>query len=206
MEAKDEVDGTFVVRHGSTRGFRWWLSAAAVVAIVALVESLRGRLRSSPASGWLLAAAVVVALGLAAFESGLFVFDRRQRVVRWKRQRAWRRLEGTLPFDDVADVAVESPIGDSGLPSRRITLRMKSGRRLPLRAGYVTDGDDELVRIAEQIRVAMGQPGQRTPDASAAALVAQGRTIDAIKELRQARGLSLTDAKREVDAMRADGS
>ena len=52
----------------------------------------------------------------------------------------------------------------------------------------------------------MGQPGQRTPDASAAALVAQGRTIDAIKELRQARGLSLTDAKREVDAMRADGS
>jgi hypothetical protein len=168
--------------------------------------------------GCLGAAATLVAIGLAAAESGRFAFDRRRRLVAWRRRFAWWRREGTLSFDEVVDVAVETPIGDHGVPSRRLVLRLANGRPLPLRTSYRTDRGDALLRIAERIRATLGRTvplpaaaaaaaGPVAADAvsaSVAALVRDGRKIEAIKQLRRARGLSLVDAKREVDALAAE--
>jgi len=207
MQAQDESDGSFVVHHDPARAVRWFVWGLVVVlAFGGGFEWVSQRMQSTHGgvSGWLIAAAVLAAIALVAAESGHFVFDRKSRVVRWKRTIAWRRLEGTLPFDEVKDVMLESPIGDGGIPSRRITLRLKDGRVLPLRSNYATDHDDGLVKIAEQIRSALGRPSKPAPGDEIAALLAQGKVIEAIKELRRTRGLSLVDAKREVDALALD--
>jgi hypothetical protein len=211
MESSEGIDGVLVVRHDSTAWMKWTMAAAFVLLVVAAGDFWTNSRWTERIEACLGAAGTLVVIGLAASESGRFAFDRRRRVVDWERRWAWWRRAGTIAFADVADVRAETPIGDHGEPSRRIVLVLADGSLVPLRAGYVADGAGAVAAIAERIRAQLGKPAQEnaprqssapaSPDA-VAALVRAGRTIDAIKELRRARGLSLRDAKREVDALR----
>jgi hypothetical protein len=205
MKTQDEPDGNFVVQHDSTRGVRW-IMWGAIVALAFCGGFAWATKRLEGISPWMVGAASLAAIALVAAESGLFVFDKKSRVVRWKRSFVGRQREGTLPFDEVEAVTLERPIGDTGVPCRRITLRLQNGKMLPLRSNYKTDRDDELLKIAGQIRDALGLPPTPPPADAIKALVAQGKTIEAIKELRRTRGLSLVEAKREVDAIDAGRS
>jgi hypothetical protein len=208
MQTTDEADGTLVVSHDSTAWFKWMAVGAVALLAVAAHDLFTESGRGDRVRGCLGAAATLVAIGLAAAESGRFAFDGRRKVVEWRRRFAWWRREGTLAFDEIADVAIETPIGDEGVPSRRIVLRLASGRVLPLRASYRPDRGDALLRIAERIRATLGKPApsqqQRPQNDAIAALIVAGRKIEAIKELRRTRGLSLVEAKREVDAATAE--
>lgn len=205
METQDEPDGNFVVQHDSTRATRWIVSGA-IVTLAFCGGFAWAKQRLEGLGPWMIAAASLAAIALVAAESGLFVFDKKSRVLRWKRSIAWRQREGSLPFDQVADVTLERPIGDSGIPSRRITLRLQNGEMLPLRSNYKTDHDSELLKLADQIRDALGLPPKPPPGDAIKALVAQGKVVEAVKELRRTRGLSLVEAKREVDAIDAGRS
>ena len=102
---------------------------------------------------------------------------------------------------------VERPLGDEGTPSRRINLRTVDGAEIPLTVGYQTDSDGAILKTADQIRALLGQKAeeQHSSDqghlADVSTLVAAGKMIEAIKVLREAEGISLTDAKQRVDEL-----
>ena len=53
-----------------------------------------------------------------------------RRVVLWRRNCGWSRRTGSLSFDQVSDVLAESPIGDEGIASRRLSLMVAAGGTL----------------------------------------------------------------------------
>ena len=119
------------------------------------------------------------------------------------RSRRWgfRTRSGSIPFDQVAGVFAEQPIGDSGIPSRRVVLRTVGGSIVPLTTGYRPDVDGEILKASERIRIMVAR-GETAPPTEIESLIAAHRTIDAIRRLRERDGLSLEDAKRAIDALR----
>lgn len=100
-------------------------------------------------------------------------------------------------------MVAEVPIGDTGVPNRRVALHLADGSVLPITVGYQPDSDGEIARTAERIRRALGQPSDLSPLDSARLMVERGQIVEAIKILRAGEGLSLTEAKRRVDALQA---
>jgi hypothetical protein len=118
-----------------------------VLAVLACVQLLRSGSRILAAA----AGAGLCLLGfLATFERTSFAFDRRERVVRWSRRRALRRREGAIPFDRIEAVAVQSPVGDDEIPTRRVTLMTRDGE-LPLTLAYAPDRGEHGA-LADRIR------------------------------------------------------
>jgi hypothetical protein len=153
--------------------------------------------------GLVCGAATCLGGGLLLLEDASFAFDRATRTIAWRRRWAWSRRSGSLAFDAVTDVRVETPVGDEGVPSRRIVLDVAGARRpLPLTVGFAPDYGDATLLIARRIREALGRARDDAPADAAAKLARMGRTIEAIKLLRQDEDLSLAEAKRRVDEMR----
>jgi hypothetical protein len=151
------------------------------------------------------AAATCVLVAIAFLERAWFQFAPNTRTVTWRRRWAMRQRSGSMPFGSIQSVLVERPIGDEGTPSRRITLRTIDGREIPITVGYRPDADGTTVRIASRIRAVLGHEADATHMSNVRALIAAGRTIDAIRVVREEEGLSLLDAKRRVEEIGADG-
>ena len=136
-----------------------------------------------------------------------FVFDPTQRMVRWQIMRfGWRRT-GSMPFDEVKDVVLQSAAG-TGRATYRLAMLTTNGA-MPLSSGY--GGTSERCLALQSQILQLLRPGQAMPPAAAPAssiaaslessartLVAQGRKIDAIK-LLTSMGVSLSDATQQVD-------
>lgn len=133
-------------------------------------------------------------------ETSDFVFDGATRRLTWTRRVGLVRRSGVVPFEEIAHVVVRTALGsDADTPSQRIVLLTRSGE-LPLTASY--SPSDAYAADAEQLRTFLGRTQVEPLSASVAALVAAGRDMDAIRELRLARGMSLTDARAEVARIR----
>lgn len=136
-----------------------------------------------------------------------FVFDSTQRMVRWQTLRFGKRGAGSMPFDEVKDVVLQSEPGKSGRPTYRLAMLTANGS-IPLSSGY-GDTSDRCLALQSQIRQVL-RPGQTVAatapatsiaanlDSSVRTLVAQGRKIDAIKLLTST-GMNLTEAKQRAD-------
>ena len=98
-------------------------------------------------------------------------------------------------------VSADRPIGDTGVPSRRVCLHLADGSLLPITVGYRPDNDESISKVAETLRRVLGQNPPSTAE-SAAVLVKQGRTVEAIKIFVDREGLSLSEAKDRVDQIR----
>ncbi|MBI1848956.1 MAG: hypothetical protein HYR85_01290 [Planctomycetes bacterium] len=203
MNVTEGSDGTLVVTHDSTRWSKWLFGIAIVFGGTALYDFFIGTRGTDRLVGVLGGVGVCVIAGLALLERTRFTFDPNARTITWRRRWAWWSREGALAFESVKEVAVQVPIGDDGVPSRRISLQLVNRPELPLTAGYSPDGDEAIVKIARRIREALGMAGDDSPSAAAAALAKAGRPIDAIRLLRQEHGLSLTEAKRRVDEFKS---
>jgi ribosomal protein L7/L12 len=79
---------------------------------------------------------------------------------------------------------------------------MKDGSVVPLTVGYRPDADDAIVKIADRIRTLLGHNAEATAQQDLEDLIATGRTIEAIRIVRERDGLSLTDAKQRVEEIR----
>ena len=201
MKVWREADGRVIVTHDDAGWARLLLVGAAIFLALAAYTFLGDPSNTERAWGSLGAFATCLLAGLVLFERSRFVVDPRTRVITWRRRRAVSRREGTLPFDQVNAVAVQTPIGDDGTPSRRIAFMTEEGE-LPISVAYAPDPDDECLAIADQLRGALGHAAGPGIAVNVRALVAAGRTMDAIRQLRQEQGLSLEDAKRQVDELR----
>ena len=198
MTVQRNTEGVLVVQNSTL-----WLSAVfgvlGVIMIAAAFFSGDKRL-----------AAPALVMGLFAvlcLSKYTFVFDSTQRMVRWQIMRFGKRRAGSMPFDAVKDVVLQSEPGKSGRPTYRLAMLTAEGS-MPLSSGY-GDTSDRCLALQSQI-LQLLRPGQTVAatapatsiaahlDSSVRTLVAQGRKIDAIKLLTST-GMNLTDAKQRAD-------
>jgi ribosomal protein L7/L12 len=84
-----------------------------------------------------------------------------------------------------------------------VTLLTTGGDNIPMTVGYRPDADDTIVRIAARIRAVLGRETKSTHLDAARALIAAGRSVEAVKLVRENEGLTLTEAKRRVERIQA---
>ena len=150
----------------------------------------------------LIGASITCLLFMLVSEKSDFVFDARTRRLTWTRRVGFIRRSGQVPFEWIEHVVIRTALGsDSVAPSRRIVLLTRNGE-LPLSASY--SPSDAYEADAEALRTFLGRTQADPLSASVDALVAGGRDMDAIRELRLARGMSLTDARAEVERIRKE--
>ena len=151
----------------------------------------------------LIGASITCLLFLLLSETSDFVFDAGTRRLTWTRRLGFVRRSGQVPFEEIEHVVVRTALGsDSVTPSQRIVLLTRHGE-LPLSASY--SASDEYALNAERLRRFLGRTQEDPVSDSVEALVAAGRDMDAIRELRLARGISLTEARAEVQRIRREG-
>jgi hypothetical protein len=133
-----------------------------------------------------------------------FIFDARERVVRWENFVVVRSSAGSLAFDDIRGIEIEAFSGGENGLTYRLTL-LTSGKPVPLSSAY-RPGERKYTdlrnTIATFLKLETGsQAGTFDVDASVLELVRAGRKIDAIALLRSMQKMSLLDAKRIVDGV-----
>jgi len=202
MRWSEDGDGSLVVTHGS-RPLERALPATGLVALAgAVVARVGGAPGSEHATGLLLLAAFLVAGGLLC-ERSRFVFDPARRTVEWRRRFLLRERGGSVPFDAIEQVELQTPIGDDGVPSRRVCLRRKDGGELLLTIGYSVDVNDAKLALAHRLRELLGQPAEPALEDEVARLARAGRKIDAIRRVHVESGVSLVEAKQRVEELAA---
>ncbi len=201
MQARDGANGRFVLTYDSRRWSGLFACFGGIMVVTALYDLLIGARGTDRLVGLLGGAATCLLTGIVFLEQAEAVVDPTERTITWRRRWAFQRRSGLLRFEDVDVVFADRPLGDTGIPSRRIVLRTKDGQTVPLTQGYAPDVDGAILASSERIAAMLG-PGSSAPAGIAAALVAAGRTLEAITHLRETQGLSLDAAKREVDRLR----
>ena len=76
-----------------------------------------------------------------------------------------------------------------------------AGADIPMSVGSRPDADGAVLHVASRIRVLLGHDSGATHMHNVQALIAAGKTIDAIRILREEEGLSLLDAKRRIEEL-----
>jgi|RhiMethySRZTD1v2_1073278.scaffolds.fasta_scaffold00346_23 hypothetical protein len=198
MTLDERADGTLVVSYDSVGLTRLMLAATVLFLAVAGYDIFLGARDTERLIGLLASAGTCLLVALVFLERAWFEFAPDRQTVTWRRRWALQNRSGSIPFRSIRSVLVEQPIGDEGTPSRRITLKTVNGD-IPITVGYRPDADGLVVEIARRLRALLGHDTGATHMANVKALVAAGKTIDAIRVLREEEGLSLVEAKRRVE-------
>ncbi len=181
---------------------RWIVAGLIVFASLGVIQFFRKPegLHSEAVQGAAAACTMLAVVYLILFDKARFLFDRRSQRLFWSRQRAWKRREGELDFSAIKTVRTESPLGDEGIPSRRILIVKQDGGILPLTLCFSVDAEGRQLKLAKQLRVFIGQSPSADPIVfEVQAAVDAGRIFEAVRLLREREGLSLTAAKKRVD-------
>jgi hypothetical protein len=156
MRVQETADGTVVVSHDGARFAAWLLAIGGLVGAGAIVEAVAAS--GERVIGLVGGACTLLLIGVVMFERSRFAFDPKTKSVQWFRRWAWWTGEGSIPFAQVAEIVVHSPLGDDGTPSRRIVLRVDGRREIPLTASFQTDADDAVLRLGQKLRAMVGRP------------------------------------------------
>jgi len=202
MDTREDADGSLVLTYDSSLWTKWLIGATLVLIGTAAYDYFIGARGDERLIGLLAGAATTALSALVMLEQSTFRVDPRSRLIEWEQRWGFRRRAGITPFADIKHVSAERPIGDSGVPSRRVCLHLADGSLLPVTVGYRTDADQKITKAAEALRTALGQDAVPSPAESARVMIEQGRTVEAIKILVEREGLSLADAKHRVDQIR----
>ena len=156
------------------------------------------------------AAAFLLLFAVVWLRKTMVTFDAQQRVVRWTARKMFKVESGTIPFDDIRDISIDTMTSDKGTIIYRLAILTSQGA-VPMESAY-NSGRDYQVKIREAVLAFLhpGTPAATHSTASAVAddsmigsLLAQGRKIDAIRLLRSAENVNLTEATQRVEAMDA---
>lgn len=201
MTTREDADGSLLFTYDSSLLTKWLIGATLVLLGTAAYDYFIGTRGDERMIGLLAGAATCAITALVMLEQVNFRVDPQSRLIEWQQRWGFRQRAGVTPFADVRHVSVEQPIGDTGVPSRRVCLHLADGSLLPITVGYQSDGDEQISKAAEKLRAVLGQRPP-TPAESVRILIAQGRTVEAIKILVEREGLSLSEAKDRVDQIR----
>lgn len=154
------------------------------------------------------AAAFILLFAVVWLRKTTFTFDAQQHVVRWTARKIFKVKSGTIPFDDIRDISIDTMPSDKGTTLYRLTIMTAQGA-IPMEAAY-NGGRDYHGKIREAV-LAFLHPGAPavthstasavTDDSMIGSMLAQGRKIEAIRLLRLAENLSLAEATQRVEEM-----
>jgi hypothetical protein len=151
------ADGSLVVTETGWPPMLVLLSGAGVILFL-LVETLRGGTdgadpRVAVIGGGL--ALLLCVVGVALGERATFRFDRRRRMLEWRRDRLFSRASGAVRFEDIAEVYVtEEPSADFNDEPRFGVLILVTASG-PIRFANTTRPRAGLEEIAAAIRAAL---------------------------------------------------
>lgn len=159
----------------------------------------------------LVPAALFVLFAFLSLRKTTIVFDSLRRMVDWQRLRYIERSSGSIPYDDIKDIVVETTTGGtSGRATYRLAI-LTPQASWPMSDGYGGNGDRyaslgkeirEFLKLGPSANAATAPssaPDDANLDTSIRALLAQGRKIDAIALLRTMKEIDLAAAKQHVD-------
>ena len=145
----------------------------------------------------LLTAAISLGCALVFFRRDSSIFDGAARSLSWSKWTPLGRTGGTIAYDDITGVTVETMSGSETVPSARVVVHTATDT-VPLTAHY-SASPDRWEPAAIRIRQLVGLGATDLTEDSLRAMVAQGRKIDAIRHLRLKTGMSLADARHAVE-------
>jgi hypothetical protein len=151
MKLTKESDTQLIVTHDDTSWARWCLYAALLLLALGIYSHWNDRSNRDRIYGSYCSAAMFGITYLALYERSVFVFDRTTCSVRWRRKRVWRQRGGIISFDDISSILAQTPIGDEGVPSRRITIKT-GDTEIPICTAYFPDHDERCLGIADELR------------------------------------------------------
>jgi hypothetical protein len=160
---------------------------------------------------WNILAPIIMGLFMwASAQQTRFVFNAKRRRVEWHRMKNFFFSSGTIPFDDVTDIAIGTTTTDKGGKVHWLSVVTLQGER-SMSNGYSGFGNFEKMRarILEYIK-GPGAGGSKAADkevelmSSLKSLLAQGRKIEAIKLFRESEGGGLAEAKTRIDTLEAE--
>lgn len=195
------ADGSLLLTYDGRLWSRWLLGGALLMAATAVYDLTIGARGDDRLIGLIGGIATCAGAAAVMFETARWRVDPFHRRIEWERRWAFQHRFGTLAFADVRHVAIEVPIGDDGVPSRRVVLHMHDGSMIPVTVGYRTDGDHRIVNAAEALRALLGHQVKPSAEEVVRALLASGKKIDAVKVLVEQEQLSLSEAKARIDAL-----
>jgi hypothetical protein len=177
----------------------------AVVPLAAMIQDfVRGvgwRERAVPMG---LATILALVVGAVFSKFSVFRFDRRRRVLVWRRRGLLRAEGGSVPFDAIRSAVVET-VTDSSALQYRVALTTDGGS-IPLTLYYSLGAGERCERLRDRINQFVGTEPLRHPDADIRAMASGGHSVRAVALAKQQLGLSTSEATRMIDeAARADG-
>jgi hypothetical protein len=153
-------------------------------------------------------ACIFLLIALFCLRRQTFVFDARQRIVRWNGLRILKVYSGSMPFSDITGIGTETMPSQHGQPMYRMTLLTAHGST-PLSDGYGAGGQwfekmretiDAFIHLERaDVSGHSVNSGDSQLDASIRSMLTQGRRIDAITLVRQSENLDLTRAVQRVN-------
>ena len=151
----------------------------------------------------------LLAVFLLVFASGFalktrFVFNAIERTASWSRRRFLWAKSGTIPFDAIQEIGMDSGAAARGVLTYRLTIVTAQGT-VPMSDNF-SGGKQRKDELREKILLFIGKKARSASEAnesSLRSLLSQGRKIYAIELLKSSRNISLTEAKQMVDALEA---
>lgn len=201
VDVKKAEDGSLLLTYDGRLWSKWLLGGAMLMAATAIYDMTIGTRGDGRLIGLIGGIATCAGAAAVMWETARWRVDPFHRRIEWDRRWAFQHRSGTLPFADVRHVAIEVPIGDDGVPSRRVVLHMLDGSMIPVTVGYRPDADNRIAGAAEALRALLGHDAKPPVDEVVRALLASGRKVDAVKVLVEQEQLSLSDAKARIDAL-----
>lgn len=187
-------------------GTRWVSAICAAGALFAVYRTI-----SQHYPKGLILAAVFAIFAMIFDLRKTFIFDSRQRVVRWKGRTILKAESGEIPFDQITNIDTEttttSSRGGGTIMLYRLAINA-AGTTIPMAYNYrgIKDGYAalrgqilEFVRPGSQSAAAlMGVAAGESLESSLRTLLRQGRKMDAVELARSTLNMSLTEAMKRI--------
>jgi len=95
-------------------------------------------------------ATALLLFSVVIFNKTEFVFDRRLRIVTWKKRTIFTNRSGQLDFDEIKSIIVQSQLDNDKEKSGSIAIITKTGE-LPLTRAYTGANLPQIIRITEKL-------------------------------------------------------
>lgn len=143
---------------------------------------------------------------LVCWRREVVTFDAIRQEARWRRRRAFKLVEGTIPFTEIKGIDIDSRSSDPrGALTYRLTI-LTSESAVPMSDVYAGNWSRyDALRLEILAFLQMEPNEQSSPgladETAIRSLLTHGRKIDAIERLRSCQNISLAEATDRTNAI-----
>jgi hypothetical protein len=177
-----------------------------IVALVGFIQDIVSGVYSTRREVGM-AVCALAGLGAAALfiKRSVFEFDRRRRILTWRRDGLFRAKAGCVPFDKIRAATVESITGDSTSVLRYRTAVATDDGTIPITEYYTLGGGERCERTRDEINRFVDPEAVVSADNDIREMARAGHSVRAVAMAKQKLGLSTSEAVRYVDQARDSG-